>query len=89
MITSTLSLSLNDLSRTSVNLLLLNSLNKYHPFIFYVSVYVTLSLVLKSIRTLSSNEVHPFNLNQTLSYFRDRCRWTILSNFAALFMGSW
>ena len=89
MLTASTSLYLNDLSRTSINLLLLNSLNKYHPFIFYLSVYLILTLTLLSNFSLFTSVKHPFLLNKTLTYFRIQCRVAISLNLSALFMGSW
>lgn len=89
MLTAASSLHLNDLSRTSINLLLLNSLNKYHPFIFYLSVYLILTLLTTSNFTLTTSVTHTFEFNNTLTYFRKHCRLATGLNLSALFMGSW
>lgn len=48
------------------NLLLINNLNKYHPFIYYMSVIVLLVITLRNcFRTLSSDNL--FNLSENLN----------------------
>lgn len=70
-----------------VNLLLLNSLNKYHPFILYLSLFSAVAFL--SMLTLNFFRSEQF-LNA--SWFREKGVWPtkiIIVNFIALFFGSW
>lgn len=70
-----------------INLLLLNALNKYHPFILYLSLFSSITLLL--ILTINFFEIKQFSNSLTT---RNKIRWPgaiILINFVALFFGSW
>lgn len=74
-------------NNSSINLLLSNNLNKYHPFIFYISVYLTTKALLFSITINSTKSIF------TTSYSIWRLNYIInkmfQSNIFALFLGSW
>jgi hypothetical protein len=70
-----------------INLLLLNALNKYHPFILYLSLFSSITLL--SILTINFFEIKWFS--NSLTTYNKICwpRTIILINFVALFFGSW
>lgn len=78
---------LTDLNITSVNQLLTNNLNKYHPFIFYLSVFLTFNSILILIRNLYTNLT--FISNGTTKNFLQTIKYILLLNLTALFLGSW
>ena len=87
LIASNLSLVNISTLEPAVNILLVNTLNKYHPFIFYLSVASVFALVLlfSSLLTVQANFVNLKGLN-----FLPRISKLVLAaNFVALFMGSW
>ena len=71
----------------SVNLLLTNALNKYHPFIFYSSLFLLITWIINST----------FYLYQKKRYaetaFTNERTWFVVTitllNFSALYFGSW
>ena len=70
------------------NLLLINNLNKYHPFIYYMSVIVLLVITLRNcFRTLSSDNL--FSLSENLNSLNNWLMWGFGLNTLALFLGSW
>ena len=82
-----LHLNISDISITSINLLLTNNLNKYHPLIFYISVILLFNLLLRLSVTFFNNPV--FNLSQ-ISIYTYSSIYNITSvNLFALFLGSW
>jgi hypothetical protein len=69
------------------NQLLSNALNKYHPFVLYLSF--TLALFTYSLRVLSWQTASTFCVS-TLNRLWTKARWVvILINLLALWMGSW
>jgi len=82
-----LNLNVNNLNTTSLNLLLTNNLNKYHPFIFYLSVVFLLNLIYQNFNLWFSR----FNFTKT--YFSNYIYYNMnritLVNLLALFLGSW
>lgn len=72
----------------SVNLLLTNMLNRYHPFIFYISVINVLACLLVLI--FFKNRIICYRL---LSFNTEIlvCSnfWTLVLNFTALYLGAW
>lgn len=77
-----------NLNLNNINLLLVNNLNKYHPFIFYISVYTILSYSF-NILNLNYNFYLNFKLNSVVksSYYYNQL--IIFFNLLALFLGSW
>ena len=71
----------------TLNLLLTNTLNKYHPFIFYLSLALTLLIFLINMFYYSNDRFfwEPLALKNTLSL----SKIALALNFTALFMGSW
>ena len=78
---------LTDLNITSVNQLLTNNLNKYHPFIFYLSVFLTFNSILILICNLYTNLT--FISNSTTKNFVKTIKYVLLLNLTALLLGSW
>lgn len=89
MIVANQTLLFNNLNATSVNLLLLNGLNKYHPFIFYCSVYLVLILFISWRTTEVLQKSHTLTTNWVWSSNLVLFKWALFFNFTALFMGSW
>jgi hypothetical protein len=80
-------LSCRDTNLSSINLLLANNLNKYHPFIFYTSVLLTTPVLFKVFTMYN-----PFSLFSLNHFCNCTTRLTIrvlLINLFALFLGSW
>jgi len=82
-----LNLNTNNINITSVNLLLTNNLNKYHPFIFYLSVIILFTSLYKYINTL-------FNHSHFIQSYFTRVSYlsinnVLIINLLALFLGSW
>lgn len=75
-----------DLNLTSINLLLTNNLNKYHPFIFYISTFLLFILYWINLN-LNLNKTFVYNLNSYLLFFYNN--YIISINLFALFLGSW
>ena len=69
------------------NTLLTNSLNKYHPFIFYVSLIFLFHFFLSTLVTFTSNKIYN-ELWQLCFYFKIRSK-IFFFNFLSLFLGSW
>lgn len=72
---------------TTVNVLLSNALNKYHPFIFYSSTALVVSHALRSF--LSLGGAHPTSTFRTLSWSSGGLLWVVWFNLFAIFLGSW
>ena len=74
-------------STYGLNRLLTNSLNKYHPLIFYISTSLILSTVPYFLVTTLS--LTPFSINSLLSWAVKK-NWKVIKfNLLSLFMGSW
>ena len=74
-------------SSYALNTLLTNSLNKYHPFVFYLSTVLLLVVVLKTI--WESRRPQPFTTSSLLASTTP-LNWTVtIVNLVALFLGSW
>ena len=71
----------------TVNLLLTNALNKYHPFMFYTSVYLVLTYFYTVAKFELENESSTFNTKFSYSSFLLKLALTI--NFISLLWGSW
>ena len=72
---------------SSINLLLSNNLNKYHPFIFYISVYLTVILLI--LNNMGTVQTLLFKLS-ALSVESNSLLWRLFRwNVFALFLGSW
>ena len=69
------------------NILLTNSLNKYHPFVFYTST--VLFFVTTTLTITSRPETRPFQWGHSLKISRIVGWWAIQFNLIALFMGGW
>jgi cytochrome c biogenesis factor len=76
-----------DLDNSFVNLLLSNNLNKYHPYLFYMSVALGGGLVLSGF--LNRFNFLTFALNSAIRYYRRYSTVTLILNLTSLFMGSW
>lgn len=81
------SYSNNHVAYSSVNELLLNTLNKYHPFIFYLSAIYLVSSCLLLVNIFFINNL--FSVNKLFTYEIYLVRITLLVNLLALFLGSW
>ena len=69
------------------NILLLNSLNKYHPFIFYSSLFLLISLWIHTWYYRSHNYMFTkSNSSKRLNVFGSKI---VALNFLALYFGSW
>lgn len=75
-------------SDLGVNVLLTNMLNRYHPFIFYISVVnvLTYSYIFITLNTRIINYQLLNHKNETLLYSNF---WTYALNFTALYLGAW
>lgn len=80
-------LSCRDLNLSLVNLLLSNNLNKYHPFIFYTSVFLTTPILFKMYTSHDSLTI--FDLNYFSKCIVRLTTLTLVINLFALFLGSW
>ena len=70
-----------------LNTLLTNTMNRYHPFIFYVSVSL-LALAISYAHTLRGSLV-PF-MSSTFTAIQLKVSWSaLIINLSALWMGSW
>lgn len=81
------SYSNNRVAYSSINELLLNTLNKYHPFIFYLSAIYLISTCLLLINVFVIDNL--FSVNKLFTYELYLVRITLLLNLSALFLGSW
>lgn len=70
-----------------VNILLTNALNKYHPFIFYTSLFLLLVLSIQYI--LATFDSKRFNVSTVLTGINLQTKLIIFLNFTALYLGSW
>ncbi len=77
-----------DINYNSINLLLTNSLNKYHPCIFYISVILFVYLVFHLFYQTFFN-FQLFNLNLGYIHITEVTKSALTINIAALFLGSW
>lgn len=75
-------------NHNSINLLLTNSLNKYHPLIFYVSVILFFNLLFSPIFNLFCSYNY-FLLNNTNNEIKINVKFILMFNIFALFLGSW
>jgi len=82
-----LNLNINDLNISSLNLLLTNNLNKYHPFIFYTSVILFLNILLLNL-SLFFNKFQ-FIDKYLINYSYSNIHFVLIVNLLALFLGSW
>ena len=74
-------------SSYGLNTLLTNSLNKYHPLVFYISAIVLSTTVLTATTTFRSSQPHDTALLLAAS---TTANWlTAITNLTALYMGSW
>jgi hypothetical protein len=71
----------------SINLLLTNALNKYHPFIFYLSLFFSLTLPILTLLNffLTQRYLLPILISSYLKYATP----TLILNYTAMYMGSW
>ena len=76
-----------DFDNSAVNLLLSNNLNKYHPFIFYMSVAIGSRLMVKGV--LNYFNALLFTTNDVTLYHTSDLRCALILNLTSLFMGSW
>lgn len=74
-----------ELNLSAINTLLLNTLNKYHPFLLYLSVFSLLS----SLAYIPKYTKLNFGLNYFLSIFRLLIVSVLLLSFTALYLGGW
>lgn len=82
-----LSLEINNLNITSVNLLLTNNLNKYHPLIFYTSVILLLNLLYQNYIIWFTPLL--FTKTYISNYTYSSMNSVTVVNLLALFLGSW
>jgi len=76
-----------NLSAEYINYLLANSLNKYHPYIFYTSLWFYINtLVITSLQLINRNYFFKSQILINLKFYSLIALWL---NFTALFMGSW
>lgn len=80
-------LSCRDPNLSAINLLLSNNLNKYHPFIFYTSVFLTTPLLFKIFTMYDPANL--FSSNSFCKYTLQLTSTVLLINLFALFLGSW
>lgn len=73
---------------SSINLLLTNSLNKYHPFIFYISVILLFNILFSILSSLLLN-YRCFLLNHINIDTKTNVKLVLIFNIFALFLGSW
>lgn len=86
-IISNIDLEYVNFSTEFINHLLANSLNKYHPYIFYISLWIYLNtLNYLSLNTVLKNYFYKVPLFDNLRIYNII---SLLLNFTALFMGSW
>lgn len=77
-----------NITYSNFNLLLVNNLNKYHPFIYYISViFMSLSAITLLIRPLVKKVVFS-NIN-LMSNIYLYFYLSLVVNITALFLGSW
>lgn len=76
-----------DLTNSEVNVLLLNTLNKYHPLILYFSSFTLILLILLTLNW--SIYTRLFFLRVQMQGFYKQLIQTLLLVFIALLMGSW
>lgn len=76
-----------DTTQTSFNFLLTNNLNKYHPFIFYVSAILTLTLFTRLSVPHQSWSI--FTQIASIKISRQITQSVIWINLFALYLGSW
>jgi hypothetical protein len=70
-----------------INTLLTNALNKYHPFIFYLSLF--LLIVLSFQFFTEALKYNRFRLSEILLLIKVKTVPIIVLNFTALYFGSW
>jgi len=76
-----------NLNHSSINLLLTNNLNKYHPLLFYISVLlITPPFYTSHFLRLEDNL---FSLNSFTTDSRNLTVWVLVTNISTLFFGSW
>ena len=81
-------LLLLNFSYSNFNFFLLNNLNKIHPFIFYVSVWLILALLFSLIKLFfCTNKFFLTPLLKRNSNFY--CSYSLIFNVTALIFGSW
>lgn len=71
----------------NTNLLLANNLNKYHPFIFYLSVYIIIFLVIMVLYFFIQDNLFVSNIFESIT--TKLICFNLPLNFLALFLGSW
>jgi len=76
-----------DGSLSGINLLLSNNLNKYHPFLFYISVFLLVPAILATPSLYLKSTV--FHAPHFLSLHEGLITRTLVINLFALFLGSW
>lgn len=76
-----------NLNYPSINLLLSNNLNKYHPFIFYTSIFFIATPPLWFFFCIVDYQL--FVGNRVGVYHPRRTLFTLIINLTALFLGSW
>lgn len=72
-----------------VNALLLNSINKYHPFIFYLALVLTYTIFLNSFRVLLLGRGYLYVTNSIRLSFYCFSYFHLHTITNALFLGSW
>lgn len=80
-------LSQDNINYTNLNLLLTNNLNKYHPFIFYTSVWMLFSSI--TIQNVLIRRLSRFQTNEYIFNLMLTVKLTLVINLLALFLGSW
>lgn len=72
---------------TDLNILLINSLNKYHPFILYLSAVFFFNLFY--LYSKNNTYINKFLLNNLVNNYLFIEKSTLIVNAIALFLGSW
>lgn len=78
---------LGNISNSNINLLLSNNLNKYHPFIFYISIFIVAILILLNYYFFLITSLFFNNFLLLKNYKITLYNFPI--NSLALFLGSW
>lgn len=76
-----------NLNHSSINLLLINNLNKYHPLLFYISVLLLTPPIYASHFLRLENNL--FSLNSFTTDSKNLTVWVLVTNISTLFFGSW
>lgn len=71
-----------------INTLLINNLNKYHPFLFYLNVIILFWILSFFLKFVTVTDVL-YQKNITLIYFKKIILWNTQVNLTVLVFGAW